>query len=562
MKSNQKHNRILFQEKPKYSGLLLKTINWKSLPRQATDILTGHMESISKPAPRVWLEASNISQPVNVPITTKDSSEEIQGLIGLSPNEQHVTEIANILSSGRWFSTSDRQAVIVEEQMANRLGVQGIGGEYVTLWGMSFEVIGTFTADLLDGAIDLDGEPLTPVTFPEEASTELSEVEQEAMESGDDIRSLQSRYRHTPATQSAIIPAETLLALGGNLKSVAVRPDTALDINSLAIQLVDRFSLSIFAGENDGVWLYSPSNTMRYSGVPNIIIPLLISICIVLNTMISSVYERKNEIAVYTSVGLAPSHVSFLFVAEAMALAVISVVLGYLVAQVSAAYFATTIYWQGITVNYSSLAGVAAMVLVIAVVLISVIYPSRVAAKIAIPDVKRSFQLPKPVDNRITVTLPFYMKYEEHESIGGFVHDYLSGHQDISHGLFSTGPVDLIFSCSTVTEIRQMVLQADNPSDLHCMHIRSKVWLAPFDFGIMQEVDIQFCPAKQSEKYLEIKITMERMAGETGMWQRISTLFLHDMRKQLLVWRSLDEDAHELLRDILRGEVEKKKNLA
>jgi hypothetical protein len=50
--------------------------------------------------------------------------------------------------------------------------------------------------------------------------------------------------------------------------------------------------------------------------------------------MISSVYERKNEIGIYTSVGLAPSHVGFLFVAEAMALAVISVVLGYLLAQV------------------------------------------------------------------------------------------------------------------------------------------------------------------------------------------------------------------------------------
>ncbi len=561
VKSNQKHNRILFQDKPQYSGLLLKTINWKSLPRQATDILTGHMESISKPAPRVWLEASKVSQPVHVPITKGDYSADIQGLIGLSPNEAHVTGITRILTSGRWFSTDDRQAVILEEQMANRLGIQGSGKEHVSLWGMSFAVIGTFAANSLDAAIDLDGEALTPVTFPEEASTELSEVEQEAMESGDDIRSLQSRYRHIPASQSALIPAETLLALGGNLKSIAVRPDTPRDINSLAIQLVDRFSLSIFAGENDGVWLYSPSNTMRYSGVPNIIIPLLISICIVLNTMISSVYERKNEIAVYTSVGLAPSHVSFLFVAEAMALAVISVVLGYLVAQVSAAYFATTSYWQGITVNYSSLAGIAAMLLVIAVVLISVIYPSRVAAKIAIPDVKRSFQLPEPVDNMITVILPFYMKHEEHESIGGFVHDYLSGHRDISHGLFSTGPVDLIFSCATVDEIKQLILEADNPSDLHCMHIRSKVWLAPFDFGIMQEVDIQFCPAKQSKNHLEIKIIMERLAGEMGMWQRISTLFLHDMRKQLLVWRSLDEKAHDQLREILRGAVQKKNTL-
>ena len=81
---------------------------------------------------------------------------------------------------------------------------------------------------------------------------------------------------------------------------------------------------------------------MSYSGVANIIIPLVISVFIVLNTMISSVYERKGEIGIYTSVGLAPSHVSFLFVAEAMAFAVLSVVFGYLLAQISANTSAAT----------------------------------------------------------------------------------------------------------------------------------------------------------------------------------------------------------------------------
>ena len=349
--------------------------------------------------------------------------------------------------------------------------------------------------------------------------------------------------------------------MGGKLKNVAIKPASGVDIDSLGSQLVDRFSLPIFAGESNGVWFFSPSNTMSYSGVPNILIPLIISIFIVLNTMISSVYERKNEIAVYTSVGLAPSHVSFLFIAEALALAVISVVLGYLLAQVSAALFSSTSYWAGITVNYSSLAGVAAMILVIAVVLISVIYPSKVAAKIAIPDVNRSFKLPAAVDDKIEVILPFFMKHEEHESIGGFIHSYLCGHQDISHGIFSTGPVDIIFSCATVAEIRDMIVKASDPSDMHCMHIRTKVWLAPFDFGIMQEADIQFCPARENSDYLEIKITLERYSGELGMWQRINTLFLHDIRKQLLIWRSIDADTHKVFQQNLRDAIEHRDQL-
>jgi hypothetical protein len=422
----------------------------------------------------------------------------------------------------------------------------------ILLWGTPFTVIGTFSGEILDRAYDLDGEPLTPVTFPDEAAQDMSDVEFEAMESGEDIRGFQSRYVHLPAAATAIIPSATLLSMGGSLKNVAIRPSPGTDIAEIASHLVDRFNLAIFAGTAAGVWLYNISDTMAYSGVPNIIIPLLISILIVLNTMISSVYERKNEIAIYTSVGLAPSHVAFLFVAEALALAVISVVLGYLVAQVSAALFAGTSFWEGITVNYSSMAGVAAMILVISVVLISVIYPARVAARIAIPDVNRSFTLPEPVNNTISVILPFFMKYDEHASVGGFLYSFFSGHQNISHGKFSTGPVELVYACDTVEEISNAIQMHDNPSRFTCVHLRTTVWLAPFDFGIMQRVDIQFCPARDNYDYLEIRITMHRESGESGQWQRINKLFVHELRKQLLIWRSMDQATHKQLNQTFR----------
>lgn len=184
------------------------------------------------------------------------------------------------------------------------------------------------------------------------------------------------------------------------------------------------------------------------------------------------------------------------------------------------------------------------MLLVIGVVLLSVIYPSRVAARIAIPDVNASFSLPKAVNNRISVTLPFFLKYDEHDSIGGFIYNYFLSHQDVSHGLFSTGPVDLVFSCCNIDEIHAMIKNSAKPHEMYCTYLRSKVWLAPFDFGIMQWVDIQFCPVEGNTGYLEIKATMERRSGEKEAWQRINTTFLHDLRKQLLVWRSIDESSH------------------
>ncbi len=544
VKSGERQNRLLFQSSAPYQGLLLKRVDWRSLPVEAVSSLIDGFEDAKGIAPRIWLEAGNPAQAVHVPLQNGANSAELEGLIGLSPSEADVTGINKLLHSGRWFTSDDRLSIILDQDMAEALDVKGDGSSTIQLWGYPFTVIGTFKGTEFDQALDLDGEPLTPVTFPEESGSEITEVEQEAMESGDDIRSFQSRYHHIPASQVAVIPASTLLTLGGKLKNLAVVPQGNASISATAEALVDRFSMAIFAGESDGVWLYNQSDSIQYSGVPNILIPLLISIFIVLNTMISSVYERKNEISIYTSVGLAPSHVSFLFVAEALALAVISVVLGYLLAQVSAALFAGTSLWAGLTVNYSSMAGVAAMVLVIGVVLLSVIYPSRVAARIAIPDVNANFSLPAPVNDRIKITLPFFMKYEEHDSIGGFLFSYFQSHQDVSHGLFSTGPVDLIFSCCNIDEIRNLVTRAEEPHNIYCTYIRSKVWLAPFDFGIMQWVDIQFCPVQGNMDYLEIKVTMERRSGEEQVWQRINTSFLHDLRKQLLVWRSIDDASH------------------
>jgi len=547
VKSSSQQNRLFFQPDAPYHGLLLKKLNWRSMPPQATEILEGSMRSISNPAPRVWLEAASPSQTVQVPLRNKEHQTTLQGLVGLSHFEPEVTGIDKLLSSGRWFAHDDYNSIILSDSSAAELGVSGGEQSSILLWGTPFTVIGTFPEETLDTTFDLDGEPLTPVTFPTERGADLSDVEQEAIESGEDIRSAQSRYSHVPAALTAFVPAKTLLAMGGALKNIAIRPGAETNTSEVASRLVDRFSLAIFTGDEDGVWLYNLSDTIAYSGVPNIIIPLLISILIVLNTMISSVYERKNEIGIYTSVGLAPSHVAFLFVAEAMALAVISVVLGYLVAQVSAALLSTTSFWEGITVNYSSMAGVAAMVLVICVVLISVIYPSRVAARIAIPDVNRSFSLPEPVNDTITVTLPFFMKFEEHESIGGYLYNYFTGHQDISHGRFSTGHVELISSYGSVDEIHNALRNHQDPSKFHCLHLQAKVWLAPFDFGIMQRADIQFCPARDNPSFLEISIRIHRESGEVGQWQRLNKLFIHELRKQLLIWRSMAEETHDRL---------------
>ena len=126
------------------------------------------------------------------------------------------------------------------------------------------------------------------------------------------------------------------MTLGGRLKSVAVGAADPAVIRRSATAMVDRFGLWLFSGDDRGVTLYSASDRLNYSGVSNIVIPLLISMFIVLSTMIGSVYERKREIGIYTSVGMAPSHVSILFIAEAVVLAGIGGLAGLIIGTVGA----------------------------------------------------------------------------------------------------------------------------------------------------------------------------------------------------------------------------------
>lgn len=553
--------RILYNQHPSYQGILLKNVNWRDLRPEAFGTLADTFPDQAVTVPRVWLEEEDRTRTPRIPIRFEGRRFEAQGMIGLSHREPEVSPVHGTLLAGRWLSGTDRRAVLLPEHMARQLGIdpRHLEEAVVTLWGMPFDVVGIFEGHRFQELSDLDGEVMTPATFPREVSAEMTEEVVNALESGDDVRDFQSRYQHIESDLTVIIPFKTLLAMGGHLKGVVIRPNDPADMRPMAQALVDRYGFSLFSGEPTGTYLYHASDSMSYSGVPNIIIPIVISVFIVLNTMISSVYERKREIAIYTSVGLAPSHVSFLFVAEAMAFAVLSTVFGYLLAQTAAKLFAHTSLWAGITVNYSSMASVGAMLLVILVVLVSVIYPSKVAGEIAIPDINRSWTLPAAKGTELSVTLPFLMTYREHRSVGGFLYDYFEGHREITHGNFSTAGIAFEFVCR---QPPSLIRETDDCNweecDFNeCLRLKFQVWLAPFDFGIMQYVDIRFAPCADQPGFLEIRIGLQRASGEANAWHRINKTFLHGLRRQLLAWRSFD-NASKVRYEALLAEAERR----
>ncbi len=554
VKSIRQHSRVLFNDQTPYQGLLVKQMNWQTLPGRASKIIENSLASHMISAPRAWLETNDRAQAERIPLLAGKETFEANGLVGLSPNESETSGLPGRLTRGRWFSPQDRYAIIIPESMALQLKLPDPDTKesFVTLWSIPFKVIGTFSGKDFDGFRDLDGEPLTPAVFPDEVFQKTTEAEVDAMESGDDIRAFQSRYQHIPFDQTAIIPYDTLVSMGGSLKSIALKYKTEpLDYAS-TFQLVDRFGLWLFSGEKKGVYIYSASEGLNYSGLPNIFIPILISVFIVLNTMIGSVQERKKEIGIYTSIGMAPSHVSIIFIAEAVSYAVLSVVMGYLLAQLVVKVFAGTALLNGLTVNYSSLGGVFAMAMVMLVVVLSSIYPSRIAAAIAIPDVEKSWEMAKAEGNTLSIELPFLIKDSEALSLCGFLYQLFDSHRAISHGIFSVGRLEMI----PLSEPPPDGKEGEVP--LGDFQIDFTAWLAPFDLGVMQQVHFNVLFSKQFQHYMDITLTIVRNSGEHNTWWRVNKRFVNLIRKQLLVWRAMPMSEKNSFADVMASRTGRK----
>lgn len=484
--------------------------------------------------PRGWINAPNGIERTIAVVQGPKTTSPVEGILGLG--DAAPQGFKSIIKYGRWFNPGEEDSVLIPLRMAGQLGMDPEKdlGTTVTIMGAPFKAVGFFDEDSLEALKDLDQNPVTPAYMEVSQGEELSEVEIEAMQSGLEILPSSERFRYADPDRTIIFPFEKCLEYGGTLRAVSILPPPNVEPLELADSLSSWLAFPLFVGDS-ATWYQSSNSTLRYQGVANLIIPILIVIFITLNTMIGHVHERQKEIATYTSVGLAPTHVGFLFIVEALSLAVISTVIGYIIAQLSAKYLGATAAFAQLTFNYSSLASVACMFLVFSIVFLASLYPARLAAEIAMPDVNRTWELPAPQGDVIFMSLPFLLKGEEEGGIMGFLHAFYSSHQDTADESFIVDNASMgVYEPQVATG--GVVAPA-------CLVISSKIWLAPFDFGIKQHLQLHCCASQDNPGYLEIVIQMRRLSGENSAWVRANKSFIQTMRKQMLLWRLLDREA-------------------
>jgi hypothetical protein len=453
-------------------------------------------------------------------------------VLGLSPGESAMSAIDDVIGPDKYarLENGETDVVYLSTQMATSLGVKE--GDSVRVAGVDLKVAGLYDANEFEQRVlTLSGEPIGPLRYQsgmlDASGQKLTDVNDQSLDlnaatAGAEI---DAAYEHLPPTQFVITHSEFARKLhNASLRSVGIKLANDAEVKQVADELTRRISLATFAGYDDGVSLVAASDLAQISG-SQVAIPLAIGGLIIFNTMMGSIAERRREIHVYTSLGLAPLHVGALFVAEALTYGLIGAVFGYVIGQgVGTALL--KLGWLGnVTLNYSGTSAMLTMGLILLVVLLSALVPARLASKIAAPSIDRTWKVPLPQGDQIIAQLPFTINKTAADGALGYLAEFFEAHQEGSIGKFSAGKVEPF----TIPP------QGDKPGS---SGLKTVIWLTPFDLGVRQHLMLLIHPGEFPDIY-EVQVLLQRLSGDDGSWYRMNRTFLTELRKQFLQWRSL-----------------------
>jgi ABC-type lipoprotein release transport system permease subunit len=504
----------------RYSGILLRDPGLEPLQPTNYEAFANEFSGKAKVVRRVYSFGADILQGAAMSIQHGNDWADASAMEGFDPAESGLTNPGQaLLPGGRWFAEGDRNTIILPKPMAESLHAEV--GETVRFMAGEFEVIGLFDPEAMKKVVDLDGESVIPPDFT------LSKQDQKMSHS--QTRAYRKFIRLDPSV-CFFLPAETALALGGDLRSVAVGFEKAVDTAPAMASLMPRVRLNLYGAvlSESGkleVRQFSILQGSRSTGLALVLIQLCIAAVFVLNTMIASVYERTKEISIFSAIGLAPNHISTLFFAESLVYGVVGVVFGYYGAQAVAKALVSTGAYPQLTLNFSSTSAIMSAFLVIGVVLLSTIYPARVAAKIAAPAMAEEALASEPDGDTWTLPLPFSVSTAEARPLVGFLADWLKAYEEYTIGSFVTSGTKL-----------------SSDGDRHS--VTASAWIAPYDLAVSQALKIEAVPGSVPGTYV-LSLTLERLGGEPRNWIKLNKRFLTSIRRQFLAWRTLTEDERE-----------------
>lgn len=515
--SDLRFNALPSDGEPRYNGILLRTYALDPIDENAYRLFATEFGPSAHIGRRAWYFGGETNTFSVATLRFQSRTVEIGAVLGMDASEAHISRPQEALIAGsNWFADGDDDSIILPSSVADRLGVTAshIGTARVVLGGISLRVIGIASDTKLKEIDDLDNEPIMPADF--RASDRLKKV-------GRAGEMAFRKYVRLDPSRIVIVPAKIALFLGADIRNLAASFESSPATEKALDELMPRTGLNLYASIEGASGLeirrFSTIASTTSRGFEYILLPLLMAMVFVLNTMVASVIERRSEISTLSSVGLAPRQIAALFLAESLVYAVLGSVLGYFAAQIVSLTLSGTDLMTGLNVNYSSLGALIATGLVAGVVMLSTIYPARMAVRVATPSGQLNWDAAPPTGDDLVIRLPFTVSKNHAEQLAHFYNRWLQGHSEYAVGEF-------------VTEGAKLSEHEGSYS------ASATCWLKPYDLGVQQNVQLTF-DTTDVEGIYQIVLGIRRLAGDPEHWENVNRRFLAAFRQQFLIWRTL-----------------------
>ncbi|MFA9480413.1 FtsX-like permease family protein [Phycisphaerales bacterium AB-hyl4] len=517
------------------AGVLMRHLDYSELPRGTLRLMAGQTGETGYAAGHWWRMRSDGSGATLQIARPRDGEAlSLSAIMGLSLEEldrwpalaavfgddADMDEVKSNLANGGVYLPR-----VYEELLDLEVG------DTVLVDGERVRFAGAFQGATLQRLRHLDGHSVLPVDFQDTAAAMgAEEAEEEELIMADEV---DRDFVHLSADQVAIAADRTVRRMGGELHMVTLYPDEQDDTLAKGRELAQMLVMPVWAAGPDGVERMILTVLTEVTGGIALLVPVLLGGLIIFGTLLGSISDREKEIYTFSALGLSPQHVGVLFFAEAAVYAVVGGMGGQLLAQVVALVLGW-LHNAGIitmteSINYSSTNAMFAIGVVMATVLISAIYPAMRASKSANPGLARAWRMPQPEGDHLHLVFPFTVSAYDITGVVSFLAEHFRRHDDAGLGSFAASNVSI---------------GRDADGNLQ---LSAELALAPFDLGVTQHMKLAAKPS-DIEGVDEVAIDADRLSGARGDWIRANRVFMADLRKQFLLWRTLSNEMIEQYR--------------
>ncbi|MCE9613842.1 MAG: M28 family peptidase [Lentisphaerae bacterium] len=506
--------------RPAYAGVWLHNVNWQPLSEDMTEVLAGRWGTQATLCRRLWLTRLSVDD-AGVAVSSRDGLGQVlvSGVLGLDAAEAAARpDLAAALGSD-W-----QGRILMTAALAHALGVEP--GDPVRIKGMSLTVGPLLDAVSLSDLKDMDGAGVLPVDFAEQASV------QQSTPADDDPLQQRRSWRSLDADAVVVVAAETARVMGAALYGLALYTADDAAAQGIAEDIARMLPLPVATTRPSGAFRLLLGTVLAASGVRSLFFPVLLGGLVIFGTMLGSVSDREREIYTFSALGLAPRHVATLFLAEAIVYSLIGGMGGYLLAQGTLKGLTALAAYGWVRVpqmNMTSTNTVGTILIVMGTVLVSSLYPAVKASRSANPGLMRVWKPPLPQGDVMAMVFPFTVSTYDITGVVSFLKEHFDNYSETGLGRFMAQEARLVQS----------------PGGM--LGLDARLALAPFDLGVSQTFALRSV-ASEIQGIDEVAIRLERASGQPTDWQRLNKVFLDDLRRQFLLWRSLAPATMELYR--------------